>query len=395
MNQAPFVPVIPAGGSGTRLWPLSRPERPKFLLDLTGSGRSLLQQTLDRLAPIAEAPPLVVTGAAHAAAVRDQLEGTGARVLVEPSPRNSMPAIALAAAVAEREHPGAVIGSFAADHRVADVPALHAAIAAARAAAAQGYLVTLGIRPTAPATGFGYIERADGADRADRAEGTDDAVGEQAPGDLAGTGAEPVAAFVEKPDRARAEEFLAGGRHLWNAGMFVVRAAVLLEELAAELPPLAAGAREIAAALGTEHEEEAVARLWPTLTRIAIDHALAEPLAARGRVAVVPVDLGWDDVGDFRALARQLRAPGAGPAVRTVEGRAGDAEAVDVRVLGAGPVDALDARATVYGSTHRRIALVGVDGISVVDTEDVLLVIADERAQDLAALVAALPPAPR
>lgn len=310
MNQAPFVPVIPAGGSGTRLWPLSRPERPKFLLDLTGSGRSLLQQTLDRLAPIAEAPPLVVTGAAHAAAVREQLDGTGARVLVEPTPRNSMPAIALAAAVAEREHPGAVIGSFAADHLVADVPALHAAIAAARAAAAQGYLVTLGIRPTAPATGFGYIERAGGTDRADRADGVDEVMGEQAAGELEGTGAVPVAAFVEKPDRARAEEFLAGGRHLWNAGMFVVRAAVLLEELAAELPPLAAGAREIAAALGTEREEGVVERLGPPSPA----SPSTMPSPSRSPPAAASPWSPWTWAGTTSATSRPWPASSAPPA---------------------------------------------------------------------------------
>lgn len=382
MTDAPFVPVIPAGGSGTRLWPLSRRARPKFLLDLTGSGASLLQGTVDRLGPLADAPPVVVTGADHAAAVREQV-GERARVLVEPSPRNSMPAIALAAAVVERELPDAVIGSFAADHLIPGdaAGAFAAAVGDARRAAAAGYLVTLGIRPTGPATGFGYIEQAAAGDGA---EGAPD----DGPEGLRGTGALPVSSFVEKPDRERAERFLATGRHLWNAGMFVVGAGVLLDALAEQMPPLAAGVREIAAARGTAREQEVLERLWPTLTAIAIDHALAEPLAARGRVAVVPADFPWDDVGDVGALARQLRGDAAGDGVRSAWSPAGDAS--DVRVLGPAQVDALASRATVYGSTHRRVALVGLDGISVVDTEEALLVIADERAQDLGALVSGL-----
>jgi len=370
VRKSPFVPVIPAGGAGTRLWPLSRRARPKFLLDLTGSGRSLLQQTLDRVLPLADRPPLIVTGTAHAPEVADQAAGR-ARVLAEPSPRNSMPAIALAAAVVEREDPDAVIGSFAADHLVGDDAAFAAAVDRARAAAERGYLVTLGITPTSPATGFGYIEESADAARDDAEQG------------LAGTGARPVAQFVEKPDRERAEAFLATGRFFWNAGMFVVKAAVLLDALAEQIPALAAGAREIATRGASA---DALARLWPSLTAIAIDHALAEPLAAQGRVAVVPADFAWDDVGDFAALARQLRA---GRADGPDPAGGGEADG-DVVVLGDARVLAAGSRATVHGGSGRLIALVGVEGLSVVETEDVLLVIAEDRAQDLGALVRGL-----
>ena len=398
MPEAPFVPVVPAGGSGTRLWPLSRRSRPKFLLDLTGSGRSLLQQTLDRLLPLADAPPVVVTGQAHAPAVAEQL-GETARILAEPSPRNSMPAIALAAAVIEREHPRAIIGSFAADHLITDTDAFTAGVTAARAAAAEGYLVTLGIEPTHPATGFGYIECSEHPDPR-----------------LHRSGAHPVARFVEKPDRERAEQFLATGRFFWNAGMFVVGARVLLDALAEQIPALAAGARRIAAALDGPEGDDVMAEVWPTLTAIAIDHALAEPLAARGQVAVVPAGFDWDDVGDFASLARQLgtargtesgsevsRGGAEGGSARGSE--AGDVDGVDgaptgvrhlrvhgseVSVLGGARVHPRGARATVYGSPHRAIALIGVEGISVVDTEDALLVVADEHAQSLADLVADL-----
>ncbi|UQN30011.1 mannose-1-phosphate guanylyltransferase [Brachybacterium kimchii] len=379
----PFVPVIPAGGAGTRLWPLSRADRPKFLLDPLGQGRSLLQATLARVEPSADRPAIVVTGARHAQAVAAQLgsraPGAGPRILREPSPRNSMPAIALAAALVEAEDPGAVIGSFPADHLVGDEAALTRAIAAARAAAARGYLVTIGIEPTRPATGFGYIERADGTP-------VEGAGGAGALPSLAGTGAQRVASFVEKPDAERAARYLTGGHHLWNAGIFVAGARELLDALAAQIPPLAAGARRIAAArireAAGESSDDRVAdrvleEVWPTLTSIAIDHALAEPLAAQGRVAVVPADLDWDDVGDFAALARQLR-------------REGDAEARDVVVVGGARTVDRRARATVYGSSQRPIALVGVDGLSVVETDDVLLIAADSGARDLAELVAGL-----
>lgn len=369
MSDSPFVPVVPAGGSGTRLWPLSRAAHPKFLLDLTGSGRSLLQQTLDRLAPLADRPALVVTGAAHARAVAEQI-GDAGEVIVEPSPRSSMPAIALAAAIARRRDPGAIIGSFAADHLIEDVGSFAQCVRTAVAVARSGRLVTLGIEPTHPATGFGYIERAEPA-----ADGSDAQVVE--------AGGLPVARFVEKPERERAEEFLAHGGFSWNAGMFVVRADALLEALAEQLPALAAGVQRIAAAHGTDAQQEVLEREWPQLTSIAIDHALAEPLAAKGRVAVVPAAFDWDDVGDFAALARQLRRKRGGEAIRRVGDR-------DVRVLGDAPVLARDAAATVHATGERLVAVVGVAGISVVDTPDALLVVADDRAQDVGALVASL-----
>ncbi|MDO5661855.1 MAG: mannose-1-phosphate guanylyltransferase [Brachybacterium sp.] len=371
---APFIPIVPAGGAGTRLWPLSRRSRPKFLLDLTGTGRSLLQQTLDRLAPLTPETPIIVTGVDHAGAVAEQV-GESARILAEPSPRNSMPAIALAAAVAEREEPQAIIGSFAADHLIGDDDdaKFAAAVHSARAAAEAGFLVTIGITPDRPATGFGYIEQAP--------PGTDPVTEER----LRGTGAEPVVRFVEKPDRERAEQFLQSGCFQWNAGMFIARASVLLDELAAQIPPLAAGVRRIATALEGPSGQEVLEEVWPTLTSIAIDHALAEPLAAAGRVAVVPADLEWDDVGDYAALAGQLRAR---PPVNADEQPEADDDLV---VLGRTPVLSRGSRATVYGSTDRLVVLVGLDGVSVAQTDDVLLVLADDSAQDLAQVVAGLP----
>jgi mannose-1-phosphate guanylyltransferase len=386
-GSAPFVPIVPAGGPGSRLWPLSRGDRPKFLLDLTGQGRSLLQQTLQRLAPVADRAPIVVTGRAHVDAVRAQ--AADARILVEPSARNSMPAIALAAAVVERQQPDAVIGSFAADHLIRDTDGFARTVHRARAAAAQGFLVTIGIVPTRPSTAFGYIETeaAGDAGRAS-ADGTappDGAAGTDADGGTGAAGAVPVRAFVEKPPYEDAVRFVSDGAHLWNAGMFVVGARVLLDALAEQLPHLASGVRTIARAYGTARYQEVLEEIWPTLTSIAIDRALAEPLSRQGRVAVVPGGFDWDDVGDFAALARQLREGCGGR-------RSGDAarEPSDVVASGGARTISLGSAATVYSSSARPIALVGVEGISVIETDDVLVVLADEHAQDLSTLVGML-----
>ena len=339
--------VIPAGGAGTRLWPLSRAGHPKFLLDLTGSGRTLLQQTLDRVEPEVADRVLVVTGAAHADAVRRQLPQLPPdQVLAEPSPRDSMAAIGLAAAVLERQRPDALLASLAADHVVQGDEAFRACFQEAAAVAETGLIVTIGIEPTHPATGFGYIrlgEPLDGFPTARR-----------------------VAAFEEKPEASRAEAYLASGEYRWNGGMFVTRADVLLDTLAAEHPDLAAGLRAIAA------EPSRLAELWPSLTAIAIDHAVAEPAAARGLVAVVPGPFGWDDVGDFDSLATVL--PEDGP----------------VTVLGdAGAVVAQDASGLVV-TADRTIAVVGLDDVVVVDTGDALLVTTRAHAQSVKGVVAAL-----
>lgn len=342
--------VVPAGGAGTRLWPLSRAALPKFLLDLTGSGRSLLQQTVDRLAPVVDDQVLVITGAPHRDAVLRQLprlpEG---QVVAEPAPRDSMAAIGLAAAMLEREDPDAVLGSFAADHVITDEESFRACVDEAVEVARTGLLVTVGIEPTHPATGFGYIRSGaplDGRRSALRVE-----------------------EFVEKPDPDRARAYVEGGRHRWNAGMFVVRAAVLLDLLAENHPELAAGLREVAA--HPERREE----VWPTLERIAIDHAVAEPAAAAGRVAVVPGSFGWDDVGDFASLDAVLR--GNGP----------DTKAPLVVLGDPGSVEALDSSGLVASATGRTVVVIGLDDVVVVDTPDAVLVTTRGRAQEVKAMV--------
>ena len=346
--------IVPAGGAGTRLWPLSRAARPKFLLDLLGTGRSLLQATVDRLDPLV-AGTLVVTGVQHADAVRAQLPGIAPeRVLAEPSPRDSMAAIGLAAAVLVERHGDVLVGSFAADHIISGDFA--GALAQAAVAARAGHVVTIGIEPRGPSTAFGYIH-------AGAALGLD-----QAPD------ARAVEGFTEKPDVPTAARYLATGDYRWNAGIFVSRAVVLLDHLAAQRPALHDGVRELARVWDSPSRDAALAEIWPGLERIAIDHAIAEPAAAAGGVAVVPGDFAWDDLGDFAALAEHLADDGATHL----------ADDGDTHVL------AIDAARPLVVGADRLVAVVGLDDVVVVQTPDAVLVTTRARAQQVKDVVDAL-----
>lgn len=345
-----FWAVVPAGGAGTRLWPVSRADSPKFLHDLTGSGRTLVQATVNRLRAVAGDRVLVVTGHAHAARVREQVSDLPEDLLLaEPSPRDSMAAIGLAAAVLERKDPEAIIGSFAADHVIADQQAFaDAVVEAVEVAARADRLVTIGIEPSYPATGFGYIQ-----------------MGPRLPGHRT---ARRVRQFVEKPNAQRAASYLATGEFRWNAGMFVVRAGTLLDLLARWHPELAAGLRDIAA------DPSLLEERWEGLEKIAIDHAVAEPAADEGLVAVVPGGFDWDDVGDFKSLSGLLPPCEGGMTV------VGDAT----------QVKAIDAGGLVVSGSGRLVAVVGLDDVVVVETDDALLVTSRERAQDVKLVVQAL-----
>jgi len=345
-----FWAVIPAGGAGTRLWPLSRSSSPKFLHDLTGAGRSLLQATWDRLEPLCGEHIMVVTGVLHEAAVQAQLPRLAlANLVAEPSPRDSMAAIGLAAAMLERRDRDAVMGSFAADHVIGEPEIFADCVREAVAVARSGYLVTIGIEPTRPATGFGYIHVGDAL---------------AIPGAPNGRA---VRSFVEKPDELTAKEYLATGEYRWNASIFVVKASVLLDLLRDLHPELAAGLRDIAA------NPARLAELWPGLTKVAIDHAVAEPAAAEGRVAVVPGHFSWEDVGDFASLGSLLSSASDVPGLKVL-----------------GEVDlvlAKDATGLVIPGSGRTVAVLGLDEIVIVDTPDALLVTTREHVQEVKALV--------
>lgn len=338
VSLASFHAVIPAGGAGTRLWPLSRASRPKFLLDLDGSGRSLLQQTWDRLADLIPPERIhVVTGVAHAEAIRAQLPELTS-LLAEPSPRDSMPAIGLAAAVIGAKDPRAIIGSFAADHIIDDQVSFAEAIGQAVAAAATGLVTTIGITPAGPSTAFGYIES-----------------GERLAIEDAGS-ARAVTKFVEKPDVATATAYVASGVHSWNAGMFVTRTDVLLGHLARLQPGLHDGLATIATAWRTAERQAVLDEVWPTLTKIAIDHAIAEPVSLEGGMAIVPGAFGWNDVGDYAALQ-------------------------DVGGVSSSETVWVDADGLAIADDGTTIAVVGLRDVVVVRTSDALLVTTRQHAQ--------------
>jgi mannose-1-phosphate guanylyltransferase len=355
-----FYSIIPAGGIGSRLWPLSRADAPKFLHDLTGSGTSLLRATWDRLAPLAGPDRvMVVTGRAHRAAVEAQIpELADANIVLESEPKDSTAAIGLAAAILRRREPDVIVGSFAADHVITDVRAFRRAVEQAVAAADAGWITTIGIAPTEPAIGFGYIECGDPLD----ITGAQDAL--------------MVKQFVEKPDLATAKKYLADDKHLWNAGMFVARADVLLARIGETDPELLDGLEQLAAAWDDPARRGPVVdRVWPKLRKIAIDYTVAEPAAAAGRLAVIPGAFDWDDVGDFASIAK-LHSGG---------------RKTDLAILGENARVLADASSgIVVSQTNRIISLIGVRDIVVVDTPDALLVTTSQNAQRVKSVVDAL-----
>jgi mannose-1-phosphate guanylyltransferase len=354
-----FYSIIPAGGIGSRLWPLSRADAPKFLHDLTGSGQTLLRDTWDRLVPLSgEQRVMVVTGRAHRAAVEKQLpELADLNVVLESEPKESSAAIGLAAAILVRREPGVIVGSFAADNVIKDKRGFRRSVIEAVALAEAGYITTIGMTPTEPAIGFGYIHCGSALD----VSGAPSAM--------------LVDSFVEKPDLKTAKGYLKSGNYLWNAGMFISRADVLLEQLGQEQPELLAGLNELADAWDTPERGAVVDRVWPGLVKIAIDYSVAEPAAKAGRLAVIPGDFDWDDVGDFAAIGK-LHSGG---------------RKRDLAILGENArVLADSSSGVVISQTGRLISLIGVNDIVVVDTEDALLVTTTANAQRVKAVVDAL-----
>ena len=350
-----FHAIIPAGGVGSRLWPLSRADHPKFLHDLSGNGQTLLRNTWDRLSPLVEKDSfVVVTGQAHQAAVTSQLpELSGSNLVAEPSPKESAAAIGLAAAIIERRDPEAIVGSFAADHVINDNDAFRETVRQGVAAAATGALVTIGIAPSEPSSAFGYIE-VGGALEIDGA-----------------SDAKAVVRFVEKPDYTTAEKYVSSGDYLWNAGMFIAKASVLLGLLETYKPELAKKLREIAAAWDTTERAVVLEKLWPELEKVAIDYAVAEPASQSGGMIVIPGKFGWDDVGDFAALAR-MHAKGPG----------------DLAILGENTLVLSEkSSGIVVSQSSRLVSLIGVDDIVIVDTPDALLVTTKQHAQRVKSVV--------
>jgi mannose-1-phosphate guanylyltransferase len=353
--------VIMAGGSGTRLWPLSRAERPKQLLDVVaggnGAAHSLLAEAFERLRAVLPAEQIwVCTAARYGAQVAAALPELRAdRLILEPVARDTANAVGLAAALVADVDPDAELAVVSADHVIRPVDRFAAVLETAyeALAARPRSLVTLGITPTSPATGFGYVQRGEATEV--------DGVAE-------------AASFREKPDRATAEEYLASGQYLWNSGMFVWRARTVLDALAEHLPESADGLARIVAAPAGSARERVLAEVFPTLPKISVDYAVLEPAAAEpGRVLVADLDVDWLDVGSWPALAHTLETDEAGNAVR------GPAVVVD----GAGNIVFSD-------DPDHLVALVGVRDSVVVHTADVTMVCAVSDAERVKQLLAAV-----
>jgi mannose-1-phosphate guanylyltransferase/mannose-6-phosphate isomerase len=354
--------VVLAGGSGQRFWPLSRELSPKQLLSMFGT-ESLIAQAIHRILPFAGSGShvTIVTSERLFDELRNHLiaqpddELHDVRYIQEPLARNTAPAIALAAATLVREDPDAIMVVLPSDHQLRDGQIWSDCVSAAAAAAAEGWIVTIGIAPTRPESGYGYIR-----------------AGEALPALAAGSVVPHVAAeFVEKPDHVHAERFVADGTHLWNAGIFVMKAARVLEELDAagdEVAHIARVARSIAALPLEERNSEKARSMFGDLAHLSIDVAVME---RSDRVAVIPAPLLWNDVGSLLAL-QDVADPDAAGNVRCGRG-------VDI-----------DSRGTTVYSTDRLVATLGVDDLIVVDTSDATLVLPKSRVQDVRSVVDAL-----
>ncbi|RME83911.1 MAG: mannose-1-phosphate guanylyltransferase [Caldilineae bacterium] len=350
MSGTHLYPVILAGGIGSRLWPRSRKSTPKQFLDLTGNGRSMLQEAYDRMVPLVPKEHIfVITNAEYVELVRAQLPDLpGDNIVGEPAARGSAAAIGLAALHLRREDPDAIMAVLTADHLIRKPEALRQVLIGAAELAQQGELITLGIQPTYPETGYGYIEM------------------DLPLGVYNDCEARRVRCFREKPDRATAEAFLAAGNYVWNSGMFVWRQDAIMEEFRRQMPQLYTALEGLAPALGSTREQEAYERYWmPLKGNVTIDYGVME--GARS-VAVFPVDLGWDDIGSWAALLDVLPKDEAG---NVCHARHVHHESSNVLVF----------------SHKRLIATIGLRDMIVVDTDDAILVMPADRAQDVKTII--------
>jgi mannose-1-phosphate guanylyltransferase len=358
--ELPAHAVILAGGRGTRFWPRSRTRTPKQLLNIVGR-ETMLEQTLSRLGPLF--PPSrqwVVTNTEQAASVRKQLPRVPAKnIIAEPVGRNTAAAIGLAAAHLLHSGMGkqndALMAVLPADHYIAQ-PEQYVKIvrAALKVAETAGSLVVLGIPPTRPDTGFGYIERGSGK-----------------PLDAEGVPVFSVRQFTEKPALERAKEYVSSGLYYWNAGMFFWRVSTFLGNLATYLPKTHDALMTLAGEIGTPRYERMLARIYPKLENISVDYAILEPATRPSitpSVFVLPAEVGWSDIGSWAAVY-ELLATKAGENVS------------------AGKFTTIDANGNFFWSPKKFVAAVGVQDLVVVETEDALLICPRERAQDVGKIV--------
>ncbi|NBO63527.1 MAG: hypothetical protein EBU88_01530 [Acidobacteria bacterium] len=346
--------VVMAGGSGTRFWPASREWLPKQFLSIT-SNRSMLEETIARIAPtVPEGRISVIVGRSHESVTKELLGSSPVEVLLEPVGRNTAACIGLAALHWRRRDPATPLVVLPADHFIARTDRFNEIIVEAGHLAQEGAIVTLGVEPTRPETGYGYIE-------IESEVGGPEVVGILAPKDTRGVlhgGRSGLRAkrFVEKPDFERAERYLASGNYLWNSGIFVFTPETIIDEIGHQLPDLARGLEAIDQAIGRPEYDEVLNGVYRELPSISIDHGIMERTTRQ--VYVMRSEIGWSDVGSWQAL---------------YDLRSGGADSDGNLLLGKAWIE--DSRGNlVYSTTGRTIALLGVEGLAVVDTGDALMV---------------------
>jgi mannose-1-phosphate guanylyltransferase len=351
-----FHPVVLAGGRGTRFWPLSRKRRAKQLLALDGK-QTMIQQTVARLLPLASARHFwVITNQDSRREIARQIPRLNPQQIVaEPVGRNTAPAIGLAAFILLRSNPDTVIGLFPSDHVIGDEKRYRQVLEKGiKIAAAGENIVVLGIRPTRAETGYGYVEASNAMER----------------------DAFRVRRFTEKPDAARAAEFVAAGNFFWNSGMFLWSARTLANALREHLPKTASVLEQIAASFGTRKFSATLRRLYPKCENISIDYAVLEPRSSKGElnsnIFCLPADFGWNDLGSWTALHEH----------RVAKQRPAD----DNLISGAGSF-ALNATGNYIHAPGKFVAAVGVNNLVVVETADALLITTREQSQDVGKVV--------
>lgn len=354
-SKPKFYPVILAGGRGTRFWPLSRKRMAKQLLPLN-SNHSMLQETVARLLPVADSTQfwVITNHDLRDNVVRQLRKLDRKKIIAEPVGRNTSPAIGLAAFILLHKDPDAILGMFPSDHVISDEKQFRKALTLAAEIANEGEnIVVMGIKPTRPETGYGYIET--GADFK--------------------AGVKRVRRFTEKPQTDRAAQFVEAGNYFWNSGMFIWSASTLAAALREHLPNTAEKLEKIASTYGTRKFESTFAKLYPKCDNISVDYALMEPRSAKGELAsniyCIPADFGWNDLGSWTALYEHRTRDGAD---RT-------------NVVNAASQFALDADGNFVHAPGKFVAAVGVKDLVVVDTGDALLITTRERSQDVGRVV--------
>ncbi|MBN2539816.1 MAG: mannose-1-phosphate guanylyltransferase [Deltaproteobacteria bacterium] len=341
--------VIMAGGKGTRFWPLSREKKPKHLLNITGK-KTIIQYTVDRVTPLVEKDNiLIVTGASHCDEIREQLpELPAENILIEPVGRNTAPCIGLAAIHIRKRDPDAVMFVLPSDHLITNAEGFLASLTTAREMAKrEPCLVTIGIKPRWPETGYGYMERGTVADT----------IGE--------TKIYAVRSFREKPDQATAEAFFRDGGFFWNSGMFIWKASTILDNIKKLIPDLYEGLLTIEDSIGTKHEEEILSEVYRNIKPVSIDYGVMEKAPG---VCMVEGDFGWNDIGSWDALWDVMDKDDKGNATR-------------------GNIIRFDTSNSLVYSPQKMVALIGVEDLIVVETEDSLLICRRGSSQDVKKVV--------